>query len=183
MSGVQTEWVVLTPNKASTICDVCHHVLQNPMESSRDDEQGLADLEADYRKVIRRFVASLLRRRFVGKGGVAPRVVFVLGLPNGVIRWMQRVKRSSPNFARRCNEPDEALHHDGDQNADLGFTPHPADVRRDRPVGTAVESTFASGHRCLWPQGWGHAHWRFKTVWVKFRRLNCMRFTAPSPCT
>ena len=47
--------------------------------------EGLADLEADYRKVVSSICGVPTSPQVCfGKGGVAPRVVFVLGLPNGV---------------------------------------------------------------------------------------------------
>ena len=67
--------------------------------------EGLADLEADYRKVVSSICGVPTSPQVCfGKGGVAPRVVFVLGLPNGVHPLdAEGVKESSPNFARRCN--------------------------------------------------------------------------------
>ena len=69
--------------------------------------EGLADLEADYRKVVSLICGVPTSPRVCfGKGGVAPewfscwvcRMVFIL--------WMQRLKKFA-NFARRYNELNE----------------------------------------------------------------------------
>ena len=123
--------------------------------------EGLADLEADYRKVVSSIcgIPSSPQVCF-GKGGVAPRVVFVLGLPNGVHPLDAEGEEKFTQLRTAMQlEPDEVYITTVIKTLTLASrTPHPADVRRDRPWLERQLSQLASGHRCLWSQGWGHAH-------------------------
>ena len=106
--------------------------MENPVMTS----EGLADLEADYRKLVSSIcgIPSPPQVCF-GQGGAAPRVVFVLGLPNGL-------HPLDPEGQEKFTQLRSAMQLESD---DVYITtviktlnlasrpPHPADVRRDRP--------------------------------------------------
>ena len=98
--------------------------------------EGLADLEADYRKVVSSICGVPTSPQVCfGKGGVAPRVVFVLGLPNGVHPLDAEGKEKFTQLRTAMQlGPDEVYITTVIKTSTLASRPpHPADVRRDRP--------------------------------------------------
>lgn len=98
--------------------------------------EGLADLEADYRKVVSLICGVPTSPQVCfGKGGVAPRVVFVLGLPNGVHPLDAEGEEKFAQLRTAMQlEPDEVYITTVIKTLTLASrAPHPADVRRDRP--------------------------------------------------
>ena len=98
--------------------------------------EGLADLEADYRKVVSSIcgIPSTPQVCF-GKGGSAPRVVFVLGLPNGLHPLDAEGEEKFTQLRTAMQlESDEVYITTVIKTLTLASrAPHPADVRRDRP--------------------------------------------------
>ena len=136
MSCVPPEWVVLTPNKASTIGDGCHHVLQNLMETPEMTSEGLADLEADYRKLVSAICGFPCPPQVCfGQGGRKPRVVFVLGLPSGLhpLDAEGEEKFTQLQKAMQLESDDVYITTVIKTLTLVSRSPHSADVRRDRP--------------------------------------------------
>ena len=98
--------------------------------------EGLADLEADYRKVVSSIcgIPSTPQVCF-GKGGAAPRVVFVLGLPNGVhpLDVEGEEKFTQLRTAMQLEAHEVYITTVIKTLTLASRAPHPADVRRDRP--------------------------------------------------
>lgn len=98
--------------------------------------EGLADLESDYRKLVA-LVSGIPSPSQVcfGEGAVFPRVVFILGLPNGV-RPLDAEGEEKFTQLRTAMQlgPDEVYITTVIKTSTLASRPpHPADVRRDRP--------------------------------------------------
>ncbi|MEC8114682.1 MAG: uracil-DNA glycosylase family protein [Planctomycetota bacterium] len=98
--------------------------------------EGLADLEADYRKIVSSIcgIPSSPQVCF-GRGGANPRVVFVLGLPNGVHPLDAEGEEKFTQLRTAMQlESDEVYITTVIKTLTLASrAPHPADVRRDRP--------------------------------------------------
>jgi len=98
--------------------------------------EGVADLEAEYRKVVSSIcgIPSPPQVCF-GQGGAAPRVVFVLGLPNGVHPLDAEGEEKFTQLRTAMQlESDEVYITTVIKTLTLASrAPHPADVRRDRP--------------------------------------------------
>ena len=106
------------------------------MESPEMTSEGLADLEADYRKLVSSIcgIPSPPQVCF-GQGGTGPQVVFVLGLPSGLhpLDAEGEEKFTQLRNAMQLELDDVYITTVIKTLALASRSPHPADVRRDRP--------------------------------------------------
>ena len=124
--------------------------------------EGLADLEADYRKLLsHRFVAFHLRRKFaLARRHKAPSCLF-WDYQAGFTHLMQRVRRNSLNSENAMQlELDDVYITTVIKTLASGFSF--SSSRRCSEGSTMVEPSVAlplsPSHRCVWCQSWCHAY-------------------------